>query len=70
MKKEKEKSSDLRDISATFVAVFVATIIKHFVFTDKLIEYSIWKELLIYMALFLPIYAFMLFIQGKFKKKK
>lgn len=70
MEKRKNKKIDWRDISATFVAVFAATIIKHFVFTDKLIEYSIWKELLIYMALFLPIYVFMLFIQGKFKKKK
>lgn len=51
-----------------FVAVFIATIIKHYVFTDKLVEYSLLKDLLIYMVLFIPIYVLMLFLQGKFKK--
>lgn len=68
MKKDKNNKIDWRDIRATFVAVFIATIIKHYVFTDKLVEYSLLKDLLIYMVLFIPIYVLMLFLQGKFKK--
>lgn len=68
MNKEKDNKVDRKDIIATIVAVFVATIIKHFIFTDSFVEYKLWKDVLIYMILFLPVYLFMLFIQGKFKK--
>lgn len=70
MKKGKNSKLDWRDVRATFVAVFVATIIKHYVFTDKLVEYTLLKDLLIYMVLFIPIYVLMLFLQGESKTEE
>lgn len=66
---KKDNRFDWTNCRAILVAVVVSTIIQHLVFDAKLIEYNMWRQFFLYFALFFPLYVFMLFIQGKFKKK-
>lgn len=60
-----KKLIDWADIAAIFVSVFTATTVKHVLFMDKLVNYSIWADLLLYLAVFLPVYLLMRFLLKK-----
>jgi len=68
MKEEKDYNFDRRDVISIVVGTIFATLMKHFVLAKFMTDESIWIGLLTYMLLFCPVYIFMLWIQGKFKK--
>mgnify|MGYP003295492060 CR=1 FL=1 len=70
MKMEKgKKKIDWREIRASFIAIFAAYIVKHYIFTEELIHYSLWKDFLLFVAVYIPVYVLLLFLQGRFKTK-
>lgn len=68
MKEEKDYNFDRRDVISIMTGTVFATLMKHLVLAKFLTETNIWIGLLTYMILFCPVYIFMLWIQGKFKK--
>ena len=68
MKKSEKRSVDWNVIIAIFVSTMGATTAKHFLLMDKVAEYSIWKDYLLYMVFFLPLYLLALYLLRRRKK--
>lgn len=60
---------DWGELCSIFVAFFCATTVKQIVFANELLKYSIFKDFLIFTALYIPVYLFMYFLQKKLKNK-
>lgn len=69
MEKGKKNKIDWREIIVTLIATFVAWIAKHYIIAEKLVNYSLWKDFLLFVVVYIPVYVLLLFLQGKFKTK-
>lgn len=69
MEKGKKNKIDWREIIVTLIATFVAWIVKHYIIAEKLVNYSLWKDFLLFVVVYIPVYVLLLFLQGRFKTK-